>query len=127
MSPAVIATSMLRDRANRRGGSHRRGSDEGGDEVGGCADRHRNEVTVADIEGEAGGVENIFGTTPRFGDIHWDGMPFSPEEFETITSIDKDAWTEELKLHDELFEKLAHNLPTELTTAKAALAERLAS
>jgi phosphoenolpyruvate carboxykinase (GTP) len=77
------------------------------------------------IEGTAGGIENIFGTTPRFGDLKWDGIPFSPEEFETITSIDKDAWREELKLHDELFTKLAYRLPAELTTVKAELEQRL--
>ncbi|MBJ7309797.1 phosphoenolpyruvate carboxykinase (GTP) [Rugamonas sp. CCM 8940] len=78
------------------------------------------------IEGKAGGVENVFGTTPRFGDLNWDGIPFTPEEFETITSIDKDAWRDELKLHDELFAKLAYHLPAELTAVKAELEQRLA-
>jgi len=78
------------------------------------------------IEGQAGGIENIFGTTPRYGDIHWEGLPFSPEEFETITSIDKDAWREELKLHAELFDKLAYHLPEELKAVKAQLEQRLA-
>ena len=54
------------------------------------------------------------------------GIPFSPEEFETITSIDKDAWREELKLHEELFTKLAYHLPKELTAVKAELEQRLA-
>ena len=79
------------------------------------------------IEGTAGGIENIFGTTPRFGDLKWDGIPFSPEEFETITSIDKEAWREELKLHEELFTKLAYHLPKELTAVKAELEQRLAN
>ncbi|MBA5608546.1 phosphoenolpyruvate carboxykinase (GTP) [Duganella sp. FT3S] len=77
------------------------------------------------LEGQAGGVENLFGVTPRFGDIHWEGLPFSPEEFETITSIDKDAWREELKLHAELFEKLAYHLPQELKDNMAKLEQRL--
>jgi phosphoenolpyruvate carboxykinase (GTP) len=77
------------------------------------------------LEGQAGGVENLFGVTPRYGDIHWDGLPFSPEEFETITSIDKDAWREELKLHAELFEKLAYHLPQELKDNMAKLEQRL--
>jgi phosphoenolpyruvate carboxykinase (GTP) len=77
------------------------------------------------LEGQAGGVENLFGMTPRFGDIHWDGLPFSPEEFETITSIDKDAWREELKLHAELFEKLAYHLPQELKDNMLKLEQRL--
>jgi phosphoenolpyruvate carboxykinase (GTP) len=77
------------------------------------------------VEGNGGGVENIFGTTPRYGDITWDGLPFTAEEFETITSIDKDAWRAELKLHAELFEKLAYHLPQELKDNMAKLEQRL--
>ncbi|MGX9785621.1 phosphoenolpyruvate carboxykinase (GTP) [Janthinobacterium lividum] len=77
------------------------------------------------IEGQAGGVENLFGTTPQYGDLNWDGLPFTQEQFDTITSIDKAAWVEELKLHTELFEKLAYHLPQELADNKAALEKRL--
>jgi phosphoenolpyruvate carboxykinase (GTP) len=78
------------------------------------------------IEGKASGVENVFGTTPRFEDINWDGINFTQEQFNTITSIDKAAWDEELKLHSELFEKLAYHLPKELVETKTALEKRLA-
>ena len=78
------------------------------------------------IEGTAGGVENLFGTTPQYGDLNWDGLPFTQEQFDTITSIDKAAWVDELKLHTELFEKLAYHLPQELADNKAALEKRLA-
>ncbi|MES3021270.1 MAG: phosphoenolpyruvate carboxykinase (GTP) [Pseudomonadota bacterium] len=78
------------------------------------------------IEGNASGVENVFGTTPTFGDLNWDGIDFTQEQFDTITSIDKDAWLEELKLHSELFEKLAYHLPQQLVETKAALEKRLA-
>ena len=78
------------------------------------------------IEGTAGGTENVFGTTPNFADLNWDGLDFTQEQFDTITSIDKDAWTEELKLHTELFEKLAYHLPQELVDTKAELEKRLA-
>ena len=78
------------------------------------------------IEGTVGGVENLFGTTPQYGDLNWDGLPFTQEQFDTITSIDKAAWRDELKLHTELFEKLAYHLPQELTDHKAALEKRLA-
>ncbi|MFM2087695.1 MAG: hypothetical protein RLZZ237_2564 [Pseudomonadota bacterium] len=77
------------------------------------------------IEGKAGGVENLFGTTPQYGDLNWDGLPFTQQQFDTITSIDKAAWLEELKLHTELFEKLAYHLPQELVDNKAALEKRL--
>ena len=78
------------------------------------------------IDGKTGGVENLFGTTPEYGDLNWDGLPFTQEQFDTITSIDKAAWVEELKLHTELFEKLAYHLPQALADNKAALEQRLA-
>ena len=78
------------------------------------------------IDGKTGGVENLFGITPEYGDLNWDGLPFTQEQFDTITSIDKAAWVEELKLHTELFEKLAYHLPQELADNKAALEQRLA-
>jgi len=79
------------------------------------------------IDGTAGGSENVFGTTPNFGDLNWDGLEFTQQQFDTITSIDQAAWNEELKLHTELFEKLAYHLPHELVATKAELEKRLAS
>lgn len=79
------------------------------------------------IKGEAGGVENIFGTSPRFSDLSWEGLDFSETQFERITSIDKAAWHAELALHTELFDKLKHHLPQELAEAKALLEKRLAA
>ena len=79
------------------------------------------------IDGATGGTENVFGTTPNFGDLNWDGLEFTQQQFDTITSIDKAAWNEELKLHAELFEKLAYHLPQELVATKADLEKRLAS
>ena len=79
------------------------------------------------IDGTAGGSENVFGTTPNFSDLNWDGLNFTQEQFDMITSIDKDAWHEELKLHTQLFEKLAYHLPQELVATKLALEKRLAS
>jgi phosphoenolpyruvate carboxykinase (GTP) len=77
-------------------------------------------------QGQAGGVENMFGTTPTYGDLNWTGVEFTAEQFTQITSIDKDAWREELKLHTELFDKLAYRLPQELVATKQQLEKRLA-
>ncbi|HEU4851802.1 MAG TPA: phosphoenolpyruvate carboxykinase (GTP) [Telluria sp.] len=79
------------------------------------------------IDGKAGGTENAFGITPNYGDLHWEGLDFSAGQYEMITSIDKASWQEELKLHDELFEKLAYHLPQELVKTKEELAQRLAA
>ncbi len=78
------------------------------------------------IDGATTGQENVFGISPQFDDITWDGLNFTAEQFETITSIDKDAWKAELELHTELFDKLKYRLPAELEATKAALAQRLA-
>lgn len=79
------------------------------------------------IEGKAKGQENIFGTTPTHSDINWTGLDFSAEQFNKVTSIDKAAWQEEMKLHDQLFEQLSYHLPKELVETKNALEARLAS
>ncbi len=77
------------------------------------------------IEGQAQGSEHAFGITPEFADIDWDGMDFSKEKFNTITSIDVAAWQQEFKLHDELFEKLSFGLPEHLLKIKASFEARL--
>jgi phosphoenolpyruvate carboxykinase (GTP) len=77
------------------------------------------------IEGVAKGKENVFGISPSYEEITWTGLSFTPEQFKTVTHIDKAAWVEELKLHEELFKQLAYHLPAEMTATKAAFAERL--
>ena len=77
------------------------------------------------IEHKAEGTEHVFGVSPRYQDLSWKGLDFSAEQFNTVTSIDKSAWRDELKLHEELFAQLAHHLPKELPATKAAIEERL--
>ncbi len=79
------------------------------------------------IAGTAGGDENVFGVTPRYDDLPWDGIEFGAEAYARITSIEVEAWQAELALHDELFDKLRHRLPAELEQVKARIAQRLAS
>ncbi|MFI0546178.1 MAG: phosphoenolpyruvate carboxykinase (GTP) [Brachymonas sp.] len=78
------------------------------------------------IEGQATGQENIFGVSPTYDELTWDGLSFSQDEFNTVISIDKAAWVDEIKLHEELFEKLQHHLPQELVAIKEQLKKALA-
>lgn len=78
------------------------------------------------IDGSTSGTENIFGISPKYEDLTWDGLNFTSEQFDLITSIDKDAWKAELELHTELFDKLKYRLPAALEATKATLASRLA-
>ena len=79
------------------------------------------------IEGSAKGAENVFGISPSYEELSWSGLDFTPEQFHTVTHIDKAAWQEELGLHEALFQQLAHHLPAELPATKAAIAQRLAA
>jgi phosphoenolpyruvate carboxykinase (GTP) len=79
------------------------------------------------IEGSAKGTEHVFGVSPSYEELNWTGLNFSAEQFKTVTSIDKAAWQQELKLHAELFEQLAYHLPEELKATKAQIEQRLAA
>jgi phosphoenolpyruvate carboxykinase (GTP) len=79
------------------------------------------------IEGKAKGLENVFGISPSYGELNWNGLNFTAEQFQTVTHIDKAAWQTELGLHEELFQQLAHHLPAELPATKAVIANRLAA
>jgi phosphoenolpyruvate carboxykinase (GTP) len=79
------------------------------------------------IEGTAGGADNLFGTSPRYEDMRWDGLSFTREQFNTVIGIDKAAWQQELVLHTELFKQLEQGLPAALPATKAQIEARLAA
>ncbi len=79
------------------------------------------------MDGSAGGTEHIFGVSPNYGDLNWAGLDFSEEQFRSVIGIDHAAWTQEMKLHDELFQQLAYRLPQELREVKARIESRLAA
>ncbi len=79
------------------------------------------------ITGTTKGVDNAFGLSPTYEDINWNGMNFSKEQFQSVIGIDTAAWTQELKLHEELFQQLAFHLPAEMPATKAKIEQRLAA
>ncbi|WP_027014376.1 phosphoenolpyruvate carboxykinase (GTP) [Comamonas composti] len=79
------------------------------------------------IEGQAAGRQTAFGIAPEYAEINWSGLEFTPAQFADVTSLDKAAWTEEMKLHSEHFDKLAYKLPQEMLATKAELEKRLAA
>ena len=85
------------------------------------------EWVVGRIEGKAQGAENAFGISPRYEDLNWNGLNFSKEQFARIIGMDHADWQQELKLHEELFTKLAYHLPAELGATKQRIAEKLAA
>jgi phosphoenolpyruvate carboxykinase (GTP) len=79
------------------------------------------------LEGTAKGTETGFGVSPTYGEITWDGLDFTPAQFDTVTSLDKADWKTEIALHTELFTQLAYHLPAELAATKLQLEKRLAA
>lgn len=78
------------------------------------------------IDGTAQGEENLFGVSPRFEDITWDGLSFDAAQFKRITTIEQEQWRRELGLHEELFNKLQQRLPSELAQIRERLDSQVA-
>ena len=79
------------------------------------------------VEGRAGGAEHVFGVTPRYEDLKWNGLEFSRDRYEQITAVDASDLRKELASHAELFSKLHPHLPAELEQARASFERRLAA
>jgi len=79
------------------------------------------------VEGRAAGQSTMFGIAPRYAEINWGGLDFSPAQFDTVSRIDRDVWMQEFALHDELFTQLAQGLPPALLATRQALEQRLAA
>jgi phosphoenolpyruvate carboxykinase (GTP) len=79
------------------------------------------------LEQQTGGVEHAFGISPRYEDIHWDGLAFTRAQFESVISVDPAAWRKELMLHSELFEQLAPRLPAQLLATRERIEQKLAA
>jgi phosphoenolpyruvate carboxykinase (GTP) len=79
------------------------------------------------LEGKAQGHDTMFGVAPNYSEINWSGIEFSADDFAKVTSIDKAAWAEEFKLHEEHFSKLSYNLPKAMSDTLKALEDRLAT
>jgi len=80
---------------------------------------------VERIEGGKRGAEHAIGVTPRYEDLDWRGLDFTPAQFAHVTAVDTAEWKKELDSHAELFAQLAHNLPPALEATRRALVARL--
>jgi len=79
------------------------------------------EWMLARIDGTAQGTEHVFGTSPRYEDLNWNGLSFSREQFDVVIGIDTAAWKQELSMHAELFTTLEYHLPEPLKATKSRI------
>ncbi|MFN3372654.1 MAG: phosphoenolpyruvate carboxykinase (GTP), partial [Chloroflexus sp.] len=68
--------------------------------------------------GQAVSVETPIGWVPRYEDLDWRGLDFSPEQFEQVMECDVSEWQQEILLHEDLFIKLYDRLPKELLSVR---------
>ncbi|TMH29250.1 MAG: phosphoenolpyruvate carboxykinase (GTP) [Betaproteobacteria bacterium] len=84
---------------------------------------------VERCQARARGVETPLGIMPRFEDLNWHGLEtkLTPAQYAELSRIDLSAWQDELKSHDELFEKLGAHAPSALDARRGRMHERLAA
>jgi phosphoenolpyruvate carboxykinase (GTP) len=70
-------------------------------------------------------AETILGWMPRPGDIDLERLAITAEQFEAVQAIDADSLKREILTQQELFLKLAGELPKELIFQRELLIARL--
>lgn len=80
---------------------------------------------VLKSRGEVNAVESPIGWMPTYEDMDWTGLDFTPEQFESIMSIDREEWKAELLQHAELFERMYDKLPKEFIFMRELLLSNL--
>ncbi len=83
------------------------------------------EWIVNRCRGRAYAAETLLGWMPRPGDIDLDGLGITPEQLEAVLELDPEALKREILTHEELFLKLAGELPKELIFQRELLVARL--
>ncbi|MCZ6605815.1 MAG: phosphoenolpyruvate carboxykinase (GTP) [Alphaproteobacteria bacterium] len=79
------------------------------------------------VHGTAEAVTHPLGRTPRYDDMTWSGLDFSPETFDKLMSLSKDAGLSEVAEQAEYFDMFGDRLPPELAAQREGLASRLAA
>jgi phosphoenolpyruvate carboxykinase (GTP) len=66
------------------------------------------------VHGRVLAKETPIGWMPRYDDLDWRGLPFSPAQFDVLQAVDPAEWKREIILHEELFIDLHDHLPPEM-------------
>jgi phosphoenolpyruvate carboxykinase (GTP) len=83
------------------------------------------EWIVSRCTGHGAAVETTLGWMPRPADFNLQGLDMTPEQFQALQSVDKDALQKELLSQQELFLKLGADMPKEMLFQRELLASRL--
>ena len=76
------------------------------------------------VRGRGGAMQGPFGMVPRYRDLVWEGMDFSPERFQSVMEVGRPAAMAEADEVATFFQKFGSRLPKELEVECQALKER---
>ncbi len=65
------------------------------------------------VNGEVSAIESPIGWMPEYEDIEWGNMKFTPEQYDALMEVDREAWKHEILDHEELFSRMYDKLPKE--------------
>lgn len=77
------------------------------------------------VLGRAGAEPSCLGELPRYTDLKWEGLEFSPQRFKTVMKIDVDEWRKELETHGALFDRVGQHLPQKMWDMRRELDSRM--
>ena len=77
------------------------------------------------VRGRALSLESPIGWTPRYEDMHWEGLSFDRARFDALQQVDRRQWKHEVISHEELFLDLHDHLPPEMIYERELLIHRL--
>jgi phosphoenolpyruvate carboxykinase (GTP) len=78
------------------------------------------------VNGRGFAVESPLGWMPRHEDLNWKGLEdFSPQQFQEVMAIDREAWQTEIVSQQEFFMKLYDKLPKEFLFERELLLSSL--
>lgn len=68
---------------------------------------------VERVYGEVVSTESPIGWVPKYEDIDWGALNFTPEQYAEVMDVDREAWKNEILTHEELFSRMYDKLPKE--------------
>lgn len=77
------------------------------------------------VNGTVAGQETVFGTTPNYDDITWDGLAYDKETFSKLMATDNERSKKEFEDQERLFVKIGSTLPAELEAQRQAMLSEL--
>ncbi len=80
---------------------------------------------VERVRGDAGGVDSPLGEIPQYGDINWNGLDYTEEQFASLMSFDKEISEIEVGDQQVMFKLLGDHLPEAIELQRQQALQRL--